>query len=288
MSQSANTIRKKPVSLKKAVLRLLLYFVVLDVCVITLYPYFAMLCTALKNRVEIFSGGTVLPVVPLWSNFIDIWSRAPMAKYMLNSIMIAGGSTIIAMLCGIPAAYALARMKFKGQTAFLGFVIVSQMFAPVVLLIGIYQVMQRLGLTDSILGLIFINAAFNQAFTIWLLRGTFMGISAEMEQAATIDGCNRVQSMMKVLLPVAAPGIVTTLIFIFINAWNEYTVALCLISTDTLKPLTVGINTFNGYNMIEWQYLFAASIFAIIPVVILFMCIEKNLVSGLASGGVKG
>lgn len=287
MSQPVSAV-KKPVSVKKTVLRVLLYFVVLDVCVITLYPYFAMLCTALKNRVEIFSGDNILPVTALWSNFIDIWSRAPMAKYMLNSVMIAGGSTIIAMLCGIPAAYALARMKFKGQTAFLGFVIVSQMFAPVVLLIGIYQVMQRLGLTDNILGLIFVNAAFNQAFTIWLLRGTFMGISAEMEQAATIDGCTRVQSMMKVLLPVAAPGIVTTLIFIFINAWNEYTVALCLISTDTYKPLTVGINTFNGYNMIEWQYLFAASIFAIIPVVILFMCIEKNLVSGLASGGVKG
>ncbi len=279
---------KKPLSLKKVVLRLLLYFVVLDVWVITLYPFFAMLCTALKNRVEIFSGDTILPVTALWSNFIDIWSRAPMAKYMLNSLLIASGSTIIAMLCGIPAAYALSRMKFKGQTAFLGFVIVSQMFAPVVLLIGIYQVMQVLHLTDSLWGLIFINAAFNQAFTIWLLRGTFMGISADMEQAATIDGCNRIQSMIKVLLPVAAPGIVTTLIFIFINAWNEYTVALCLISTDTLKPLTVGINTFNGYNMIEWQYLFAASIFAIIPVVILFMCIEKNLVSGLASGGVKG
>ena len=285
MTQTA----KKPAPLRKTILRLLLYFVILDVCVITLYPYFAMLCTALKSREEIFSAaGTVLPITALWSNFIDIWSRAPMARYMLNSVMIAGGSTIIAMLCGIPAAYALARMKFKGQTAFLGFVIVSQMFAPVVLLIGIYQVMQTLNLTNSILGLVFINAAFNQAFTIWLLRGTFMGISADMEQAATIDGCNRIQSMMKVLLPVAAPGIVTTLIFIFINAWNEYTVALCLISTDTLKPLTVGINTFNGYNIIEWQYLFAASIFAIIPVVILFMCIEKNLVSGLASGGVKG
>ncbi len=288
MAAPSATVAKKPVSVKKAVLRVLLYFVVLDVCVITLYPYFAMLCTALKNRVEIFSGNTILPVTALWSNFIDIWSRAPMAQYMLNSVLIASGSTLIAMLCGIPAAYALARMKFKGQTAFLGFVIISQMFAPVVLLVGIYQVMQPMHLTDSLLGLVLINASFNQAFTIWLLRGTFMGISAEMEQAATIDGCNRVQAMLRVLLPVAAPGIVTTLIFIFINAWNEYTVALCLISTDTLKPMTVGINTFNGYNMIEWQYLFAASIFAIIPVVILFMCIEKNLVSGLASGGVKG
>lgn len=280
---------KKSSSPKKIILRILLYIVVIIVCIVTLYPYFAMFCTALKNRAEIFSmNGTILPVTAVWSNFIDVWRRAPMANYMLNSLMIAGGSTIIAMLCGIPAAYALARMKFKGQTIFLGFVIVSQMFAPVVLLIGIYKVMSILSLTDSIIGLIFINAAFNQAFTIWLLRGTFIGISVEMEQAATIDGCNRLQGMTKVLLPVAAPGIVTTLIFIFINAWNEYTVALCLISTSEREPLTVGINVFNGYNMIEWQYLFAASLFAIIPVVILFMGIEKNLVSGLASGGVKG
>ena len=269
--------------------RILLYFIVSLICIIILYPYFVMFLTALKSREEIFSpNGTIFPQVWHWSNFTEIFKRAPMGQYMLNSIIIASGSTAIAMICGIPAAYALARMKFKGQTAFLGFIIVSQMFAPVVLLIGIYKVMQIMKLTNSLLGLIFINAAFNQAFTIWLLRGTFMSISAEMEQAATIDGCNRIQAMFKILLPVAAPSIVTTLIFIFINAWNEYTVALCLISTDTIKPMTVGINIFNGYNIIEWQYLFAASIFAIVPVVILFMSIEKNLTSGLTAGGVKG
>lgn len=281
------TLHRTP--LKKTILKLVLYFVILDICVITLYPYFVMFCTALKSRAEIFNpNGTVFPITAIWSNFVDIWSKAPMAKYMLNSILVAGGATLIAMLCGIPAAYALARMKFKGQNVFLGFVIVSQMFAPVVLLIGIYKVMMMLHLTNSLLGLVFINAAFNQAFAVWLLRGTFMGISAEMEQAATIDGCNRFQAMFRVLLPVAAPGIVTTLIFVFINAWNEYTVALTLISDNMLKPLTVGINIFNGYNMIEWQYLFAASLFATVPVIILFMCIEKHLVSGLTSGGVKG
>ena len=269
--------------------RIALYFVVSLICIVILYPYFVMFLTALKSREEIFAmNGTVFPKDWMWENFAEIWKRAPMGQYMLNSIIIAAGSTAIAMICGIPAAYALARMKFKGQTAFLGFIIVSQMFAPVVLLIGIYKVMQTMALTNTLLGLVFINAAFNQAFTIWLLRGTFMSISAEMEQAATIDGCNRIQAMFKILLPVAAPGIVTTLIFIFINAWNEYTVALCLISTDTLKPLTVGINIFNGYNIIEWQYLFAASLFAIGPVVILFMSIEKNLTSGLTAGGVKG
>ena len=279
----------KKLTTKQVILKILLYFVVIDICIFTLYPYFAMFCSALKSRAEIFSvNGTILPVEPMWSNFIDVWKRAPLAQYAINSLLIAGGSTLLAMLCGIPAAYALSRMKFKGKTAFLGFVIVSQMFAPVVLVIGIYKVMAVLGFTDSIVGLIFVNAAFNQAFTIWLLRGTFMSISPEMEQAATIDGCTRIQALIRILLPVAAPGIVTTLIFIFINAWNEYTVALTLISTDTSKPLTVGINIFNGYNMIEWQYLFAASLFAILPVVILFMGIEKNLTSGLTAGGVKG
>ena len=279
----------KKLTTKQIILKILLYFVVIDICIFTLYPYFAMFCSALKSRAEIFSvNGTILPVEPMWSNFIDVWKRAPLAQYAVNSLLIAGGSTLLAMLCGIPAAYALSRMKFKGKTAFLGFVIVSQMFAPVVLVIGIYKVMAVLGFTDSIVGLIFVNAAFNQAFTVWLLRGTFMSISPEMEQAATIDGCTRIQALIRILLPVAAPGIVTTLIFIFINAWNEYTVALTLISTDTSKPLTVGINIFNGYNMIEWQYLFAASLFAILPVVILFMGIEKNLTSGLTAGGVKG
>ena len=283
------TLDSSRINWSKLLVRILLYFVVAVICLVILYPYFVMLCTALKSRQEIFSvNGTVLPIEYMWSNFKDIWQKAPMAQYMLNSIIIAAGSTTIAMICGIPAAYALARMKFKGQTAFLGFVIISQMFAPVVLLVGIYKVMSLLSLTNSIIGLIFINAAFNQAFTIWLLRGTFLSIPAEMEQAATVDGCNRLQAMFKILLPVAAPGIVTTLIFIFINAWNEFTVALTIISSEINKPLTVGITIFNGYNIIEWQYLFASSLFAIVPVVVLFMCIEKNLTSGLTAGGVTG
>ena len=280
---------KKALRGKKLVLRILLYIAVIAFCVVILYPFFIMFTSALKSRAEIYSiNGTLLPIKWRWSNLIDIWRKAPMLNYFLNSIIIALGSTAIAMVCGIPAAYALTRMKFKGQNVFLGIVIVSQMFAPVVLVIGIYKIMMTFHLVNSLLGLILVNAAFNQAFTVWLLRGTFDAISPEMEKAARIDGCGRVQSMFKVLLPIAAPGIVTTLIFVFINAWNEYTIALTLISDDVVKPLTVGINIFNGYNMVEWQYLFAASLFSIIPVIILFIGIEKNLASGLAAGGVKG
>ncbi len=275
--------------IKNTLLRGLLYAFVIAICVITLYPYYVMLVTAFRSNAETLDMYFLhlLPTKWIWSNLSDIVRRG-VPRFLLNSVMVAGGSTLLAMLCGIPAAFAMARMNFKGKKFFLGFVIMSQMFSPVVLLIGIAQLMNTLHLYDTIIGLIFINAAFNQAFAIWLLRGTFIAISPDMEQAAKIDGCGTVGSLVRVLLPMAAPGIVTTLIFVFINAWNEYTISTVLISTASKRPITVGITQFSSFNMIEWQYLFAASLLATIPVVILFMAIEKHLTSGLTSGGVKG
>ena len=262
-------------SIKSSALRACLYFFVVIVCVVTLYPYYVMTITAFRSNAETLDMYFLhlFPTKWIWSNLSDIIHRG-VPRYLLNSLMVAGGATCLAMLCGIPAAYAMA--------------IMSQMFSPVVLLIGISQLMNTLHLNDSVLGLMLINAAFNQAFAIWLLRGTFVSISSEMEQAALIDGCGTVGALTKVLLPMAMPGIVTALIFVFINAWNEYTIATVLISTASNRPITVGITQFSSFNMIEWQYLFAASLVATLPVVVLFMSIEKHLTSGLTSGGVKG
>lgn len=275
--------------IKHTLLRGLLYAFVIALCIFILYPYYVMLITAFRSNAETTDMyfQHILPTEWKFENLVDITGRG-VPRYLLNSFLIAGGATAIALLCGIPAAYAMARMKFKGKKAFLGFVIMSQMFSPVVLLIGISQLMSTLRLNDSILGLMLINAAFNQAFAIWLLRGTFVSISPEMEQAARIDGCSVMGSLWHVLLPMAAPGIVTTLIFVFINAWNEYTISTVLISTASNRPITVGITQFSSFNMIEWQYLFAASLLATIPVVILFTFIEKHLTAGLTAGGVKG
>ena len=276
-------------SVRSTLLRGLLYFFVVVVCLITLYPYYVMTITAFRSNAETLDMYFLhlFPTEWIWSNLTNIVQRG-VPRYLFNSLMVAGGATVVAMLCGIPAAFAMARMRFVGKKAFLGFVIMSQMFSPVVLLIGISQLMNTLHLNDSVLGLMLINAAFNQAFAIWLLRGTFVSISPEMEQAALIDGCSTMGSLTRVLIPMAAPGIVTALIFVFINAWNEYTISTVLISTASNRPITVGITQFSSFNMIEWQYLFAASLLATIPVVILFMCIEKHLTSGLTSGGVKG
>lgn len=155
-------------------------------------------------------------------------------------------------------------------------------------LVGIYDLAAKLHLTDSLWGLILINAGFNQAFAVWVLWGTFEAISIGLEEAAMIDGCNRFQALSRVVLPLAAPGIVTALIFVFINGWNEYTLAFVLIASEEKKPLTVGINAFFGYTNVKWWYLFAVCLVAAIPVIILFSIIEKRLVSGMTAGAEKG
>lgn len=266
-----------------------LYAFIIVMCVIILYPYYVMLITGLRSNAEATDMNFLhmLPTEWVWSNLSDILSRGVLT-FMGNSLLLSFGATAIALICGIPAAYAMARFNFKGKKLYLGFVIMSQMFSPVVLLVGISRLMVGIHLDDSVIGLMLINAAFNQAFAIWLLRGTFLSISSEMEQAAHIDGCSTLGAMLRILLPMAAPGIVTTLIFVFINSWNEFTISNVLITTTANKPITVGITQFSSYNMIEWQYLFASSLLATVPVVILFMCIEKHLAAGLTAGGVKG
>lgn len=266
-----------------------LYLFVVLMCIFILYPFFVMVITGFRSPSEATDMKFlyVFPTRWIWSNLSDIVGRGVL-RFMGNSIALSVGATAIAMVCGIPAAYAMSRMRFRGRKAFLGFVIMSQMFSPVVLLVGISKLMNALQLNNSIIGLMFINAAFNQAFAIWLLRGVFVSISPEMEQAACIDGCSTVGALLRILLPMAAPGVVTSLIFVFINSWNEYTISTVLITNRLNKPITVGITEFSSYNMVEWNYLFAAAFLATIPVVILFICIEKHLVSGLTAGGVKG
>ena len=273
----------------KGLQRGLLYFSVIVMCVLILYPFVVMFTSAFRTDADAndVNFQHMFPVQWMWGNLSYILGRGVL-RYLLNSLILSVGATCLALACGIPAAYAMARMRFKGRKVFMGFVIMSQMFSPVVLLVGISRLMINLRMNDTLTGLIFVNAAFNQAFAIWLLRGTFVSISPEMEQAACIDGCNSVSALIRVLLPMAAPGIVTTLIFVFINSWNEYTISTVLINSDINRPITVGLTQFAAFSMIQWNYLFASSLLATIPVVILFLLIEKHLVSGLTSGGVKG
>jgi multiple sugar transport system permease protein len=256
--------------------------------VVLIFPYAIMLLTSLKSKDTIYSiPPTLFPEDWVFTNYLDVWTVVPLRHYITNSVLLASGSTLLALICAIPAAYALARMRFSGRRIYLYAVIATQIFSPIVLLVGLFREMRWFGLMDSLWALVLINGAFFQAFAIWILSGYFASIPYSLEEAAWIDGCTRLGAVRRIVLPLALPGLVTTVIFVFIQSWNEFVVALTIIITETKKPLTVGIFSFFGRYDVEWGYVFATSLIATIPVVVLFLVIEKYLVSGLTAGGVK-
>jgi multiple sugar transport system permease protein len=251
-------------------------------------PYLHMLTTATKPYNELFMMPSLyLPTEWQWNNFVETFSNAPIGVYMRNSVIIALSATIIVLIVALPAAYYVARFRFRGRVSFLLLVLVTQMLSPVALVVGIYREVVTLGLVNTYLSLVLVNAAFNLAFAIWIMAGFFASIPSEIEDAAFIDGCSRFMALRKITIPLAMPGIATALIFTFIAAWNEFVIALTLSSTVDTRPLTVGINTFIGQYQVQWNYLFAAAFISIIPVVILFGSIQKWLVSGLTAGSIK-
>jgi multiple sugar transport system permease protein len=249
-------------------------------------PYLEMLVTALKPEHELMRS-SYLPTKWEWSNFVNVWKAAPIWQNMKVSLIVAGAATIVTLVCALPAAYYTARNRFRGRNAFLLLILVTQMFAPTALVIGIYREMVALNLTDTLLALILVNAAFNLPFCVWILHGYFSSIPKELEEAAFLDGAGRVKALTRVTLPISLPGVVTAVVYTFIGAWNEYIVALTVTSSPNRQPLTVAIPSFVTQYQEHWQYLFATSLIAIVPVVILFVFIERYLIGGLTAGSIK-
>ncbi len=255
---------------------------------IFVYPYINMFFTSMKAHEEVFAIPTThLPKAWQWRNYIDVWSAAPIWSYVKTSLIVSISATLLVLVVSIPAAYFISRYRFRFRGPFLMLVLATQMFSPTALIIGIFKEVDFFNALDSYMALIILNSGFNLAFAVWLLAGFFSSIPIEIEEAAMIDGCTRVQALRKVTLPIALPGLVTAVIFTFVAAWNEFTIALTIMSSDEKKPLPVGLTKFIGAYDTNWEYLFATTIIAIVPVVILFIAIEKYLVGGLTAGSVK-
>ena len=251
-------------------------------------PYLQMILTALKPKEEITAiPSTYLPKKWAFDNFVGVWKEIPLATYLKSSFIISISATFIVIFIAIPAAYYVARNNFRGKKLFLLLVLITQMFAPTALVVGIFREIVKFHLVDTYLALILIYAAFNMAFSIWILSSFFASIPKEIEEASWIDGCSRITTLTKIVLPLALPGLVTAFIFTFIAAWNEFVIALTLTSSPEHEPLTVGLTSLIGQYQVQWNFLFAGSLIAIVPVVILFALIEKWLVGGLTAGSVK-
>ena len=227
-----------------------------------LAPYLVMLLTALKPEAELrTSPPRLLPSDWQPGNFVTVLADPGFQSWLRVSLVVAALSTAL--------------------------VVVTQMFSPTALVVGLYREFFELDLVNTYSALILTNAAFNLAFAVWMLRAFFASIPREVEEAAAVDGCGRLRTLVSIVLPLARPGIVTVVIFAFIAAWNEYVVALTLMTDPDMKPLTVGITSYVTAYVQHWNLLFAASTLAIVPVVILFALIEPYLVAGLTAGSVK-
>ena len=255
----------------------------------TAIPIYWMVVTSLKYDKEIYGyEATLIPQKPTVSNYATVFRETPYLLFLRNSVVVAVGSTVLSMLIACLGAYAIARLNFPGR-AFLARGLVFTYLVPTSLLfIPMFALMSALHLTDSLHGLTIAYLGFDVPFCTWLLMGYFKSIPVELEEAALVDGCNRVSALIRIVLPLALPALVVVTFFSFTHAWNEFIYAHVFTSTNNARTVTTGLANFMSADVFFWGPLMASTIMSALPPVLMFLVLQRWVVKGLTLGGVKG
>lgn len=270
------------------VTRIASYGVLLTMTFLIIVPILWMVSTSLKSEDAIWDTPIeVIPSEPTLFNFKNLWSTHPFLKYLENSLIVVCTSTLISVAISTFAGYGISRFKFRGRGVYMSFLLATQLFPSIMLLIPYYKIFMTVGLIDNITALIITYVSFTIPFCTWMMRGYFAGISKDLDQAAAIDGAGRIRVFSSVILPIAWPGVAATAIYAFIAGWNEYLFAMAFINTDTNKTVSLGIGQLIGEYRILWGELMAGALYALIPMAIIFIFFNRYLVSGLSAGAVK-
>ncbi|MGG4551674.1 carbohydrate ABC transporter permease [Paenibacillus humicus] len=252
-------------------------------------PFYWTLNTSLKHEGDITKMPIEYwPAPATFDNFIMSWNNVGFSLFFRNSMFIALSTVLIVLVLSILAGYAISRFSFKGKNAFMLLLLCTQFVPGAMLLIPLFMQFKAMQLTGTHLGLIITYSAFQLPFNAILMSGFIRGIPEALEEAAEVDGCNRLQAIFHVILPILIPGLVATSVFTFIGAWNEFLFALMFITKKSLFTLPVGLSYMQGEFDINYGALAAGSVIALVPVVILFSYVQKYLVQGLGAGAVKG
>ncbi len=251
-------------------------------------PLIWVVSTSLRPLSEVTSTPPmVFPRSITFKAYVDLWDAAPFGAYIFNSVVISLATALIALAFSISAAYAFARFRFPGSTLLLMLVVMSQMLPGSSILIPLFQVIRNLGLLDTRAGMVLIYTGFAIPFCTWLLNGYFRAIPEELEQAALIDGCSRLQFLWRILLPLAAPAVVAVGTFAFLLSWNEFLFAFVFTKSKALT-IAVGLRSaFLGQYVNKYDQLFAASLIFSLPPIVLFVSLQRYFVQGLTAGAVK-
>lgn len=261
----------------------------LVILVFILFPVYWCLVTSFKPSAEITSKNvSYWPVSFTFENYLNAWTRSGFSSYFKNSLFIAGVGVVFIVVLSILSGYALARFKFRGKNAFMLTLLCTQFIPGAMLITPIFIIFKNLNMLNSLFALVLVNTTFHFPFNSILMKGFVSGIDYTIEEAAQIDGCSRLGAIWYVLLPVLKPGIATIAAYGFISCWNEFLFSFMFISKQNKLTLPVGLKNLVGEFSINYGQLAAGAVIAVIPTLILFSYVQKNLVGGLSSGAVKG
>lgn len=288
MSEKSDTKKYSSKSRNALIGKILLYLILIIITIVMIIPFLWMLSASIKTDREVFKMNPFvwIPEVPRWDNYVKIWTKIPMLKFVENTVFLTIIVTFLQLLTSSFAAYSFAKLEFKHKNAiFLAYI--STIAMPwQVYMVPQFIMMRAMGLNDKLLAMICLQAF--SAFGVFMMKQFYEGIPSELCEAARIDGMSEYKIYAKIMLPLSKPALSTLTIFTFVNTWNDYLGPLIYLKTESKKTIQLGLKMFIGQYSSEYGLIMAGSVLSLIPVIIVFLCLQKYFVEGVASTGLKG
>lgn len=273
--------------LKAGLRRLVLGFSVLLIVLYSAFPIYWMAISSTRPAVDLFSRATLNPFPLDWEAYSSLLQFTDYGRQFANSMVVALATVAVTMVCSILIAYALTRLRFRGKSAIVAAMLFGYMFPPLMLAIPMFSLFNSVGLTDSLFALVGAHLAIALPLGVWLLWGFFKTMPLELEEAAMVDGCTRLQAFFRIILPLSMPGLITVAIFSFLLSWGDYVFGLVLIMSDQNKTLPVGLASMLGSNDLRWGEIMAGATLIVLPLFVLFTFLYRYFVAGLSAGALK-
>lgn len=269
------------------ILRTIIVIILIVFAIVEIYPFVWMIISGFKTSDEMLLNSFGLPKAWNFMNYVKAWKNG-VSSYYVNSIIVTTISTIVTILLSSFAAFALARIKFKHSRVVLMFILCGLMLAPMVSLIPLYKMLTSLHLYNTYSAMIIPYVSFQIPFTVFLLWSNFLDIPKDIEESAIIDGCSSIRVLFSIILPIAKPMVVTSAILAGRYTWNEMLFALCFVESSKLKTIPIGLLSLRSQTATDWPVLVAGLTISALPIIVLFIVLQKHIVRGMTAGGVKG
>ena len=257
--------------------------------VVCLFPFVWMALSSIKTLQELYTVPPHWwPNAPTLDNFVHVLFASNIPRYFLNSVVISGGSTGLALILAIFASYGFARFEFRSKPFWQAFVLVGQLLPTAAIIVPLFITLRVLGLVNTYWGLILVYMIITLPLSVWMLTSYFKAIPVELEEAAIIDGASRLGVLFRITLPLSLPGVIAVIVYAFVTTWNEFIFALCFATDSTVKTLPIGLSEFSTEFNTDWGAVMAASMVMTVPIALLFLVFQRMFVGGLTAGATKG